>query len=123
MTLCLLFLQLGLGITCLVSSDHSYVLWTIGGAGSAILMILGAIAGPFGLALGVITKRSTIARCGAVLFTFNTLPLAGLVLFGHLILGNQYQVRGADGLPTNRTAEQSDAPNTHSPSAQGVGGR
>lgn len=107
LTLALLILQALLFVTGLASSDHSHLLWVLGGAGSAILLVIGAVAGPIALLFGILRKHPNAKRCGAALLVANTVPLVLLLIVGQLLFGDQYKTRGADGQLKPKTVEPS----------------
>ena len=65
--------------TISMCAGSSYILWAFGGASSAILMLIGAIAGPICILIGLFTKTPTVWRCGLALVIFNTVPFAGIM--------------------------------------------
>ena len=123
LTLALLILQALLCVTGIASSDYSYLLWVIGGAGSAILLMIGAVAGPMALFFGIVTKRPNARQCGVTLLVLNTAPLVMLLIAGHLLFGDQFRHRGADGLLKQWSVEPGATSNPRSPSALGADGR
>ena len=107
LTLALLILQALLFVTGLTSSNHSYFLWVLGGAGSTILVMIGAVVGLIALLFGIVVNNLNAKRCGVTLFFFNTLPLIMLIIAGHQLFGDQYNSRSADGQLKTMTVEQS----------------
>lgn len=86
-------------------SGGSYFLWSIGGAASCILTMIGAVLGPVAFLVGMFGKKPSVRRCGYALLVLNTIPLAIVIIVGQCLFSDHYKFRKADGTLRTKSVE------------------